>query len=207
MAIASLDGVPYEFDTGSVIVITGNGNTIQDGDTITITDEPPFDPMNPRGPITRTFEFELQGGLLNNNNIAIPFTRGDNNPQIIASVVNAINNALFAVQSVAFNTRITLFNESNTVRATENAGGPTVFIEGAPGVTGGALRIPVEESFDSNQFGLAIDNAIDTIPDASFEGNRLNFSGATTADFSQIIARGVFTDMGSTVLSRQATSR
>lgn len=192
----TLDGAPYEFDTGTVLVVTATGNTINDGDTITITDEPVPDPMNPRLPITRTFEFDLQGGLNNNNNVAIPFTRSSTNAQIISSIISAVNSAQFNAQAVAVGQRISILNESINNRVSESAGGPTITLEGSPGVRGGAVRIPVEESMDRDQFGAAIDSALNGNPNASWEGDRLNFSGAITADFTEIVNRGVFIPTG-----------
>ncbi len=192
-----LDSLPHEFDTGSVMVVTATGNTIQDGDTFTITDVPP--PNTPGGPITRTFEFDRQGGLNNNNAIAVPFALGDNNLQIIGAIVNAINvSAQFNASAVAVGQRISILNENPLAPVTENAGGPTLVIQGAPGVRPGAFSIPVEESQNSGEFGLAIDQAMNGNFNASADGDRINFSGATTSNFSPIEARGVFTSTGST---------
>ncbi|HJN11945.1 MAG TPA: pre-peptidase C-terminal domain-containing protein [Pirellulaceae bacterium] len=195
-----LDGLPHEFDTGSVLLVTATGNSIQDGDTFTITDIPPPSPPNaPRGPITRIFEFERQGGLNGSNAIAIPYTLNDNNLQIISSIVNAVNvSAQFNASAVAVGQRISILNENASAPVTENAGGPTITVNGAPGVRPGAFAIPVEESQNSAEFGNAIDQAMNGTRNASRDGDRINFSGAITANFFNVELRGVFTDIGST---------
>ena len=193
-----LDGLPHEFDTGSVLLVTATGSTIQDGNTFTITDIPPPSPPNPpRAPITRTFEFNSTGGTVANN-VPIPFSTNDNNLQIIGSIVNAINvTAQFNSSAAAVGQRISIINENMLAPVTENAGGPTITISGAPGVRPGAFLIPVEESQDSDAFGDAIDVAMDGTRNASRDGDRINFSGAITSDFSNVVARGIFTDVGS----------
>jgi len=195
-----LDLQPYEFDTGTVMVVTATGNTIQDGDTFTITDvPPPPQPGQPqRLPITRVFEFDRQGGLNDNNAIPVPFTLNDNNLQIISAIVNAVNlSAQFNAQAVAVGQRISILNENALAPMSESAGGPTLFLQGAPGVRPGAVAIPSEESFDANSFGNAIDQALNGAVNASRDGDRINFSGAVDADFTNIVTRGVFTDIGS----------
>jgi len=182
-----LDGVAYEFDTGSVIVVTAlNGNGITDGDRFTITDN-----QNPI--VTRTFEFDDgTGPPLGSGNVRVGFDAGMNQAGLIAAITNAINAvANFNIQAVARpNTnRISLLNESLTIGATTASTG--IAIQGAPG--GNGILIRVEETSSSEEFGQAIDAAINGTPDASVDGDRLNFVGAVTANFTQIVNRGVFT--------------
>ncbi|MDA1055264.1 MAG: pre-peptidase C-terminal domain-containing protein, partial [Planctomycetota bacterium] len=192
----------YEFDTGPLLVSTANGNQVLDGQTFTLTDNGLLDPMNPQV-ITRTFEFDRQGGLNNSNAIPINFATGDNANQIIQAVVNAINGpAAFNIQATAQGSRITLVNDSFTVAPIENVAGGFFVLQGASNVTAGTFRIPAEETFDDGQFGAAMDIAINGAPhDASRDGDRINFRGALTADFSGSsdagITNPIFTQSGS----------
>lgn len=195
-----LDGARYEFDTGSVIVVTAidqqnspAGNFFNDGDTIQITD-------NKTNPIdTRIFEFndlDNPGGDPGGGRILINFRKTDNRATIITSIVNAINTAPnFNVTAQSINERITLFNESSLNPTLVSSGG--LAVEGAPG--GSGFVIPVEETMSRTEFGSAIVSAFQNFPfEASFDGSRLNFAGATTGDFSFMAANrpGIFVDTG-----------
>jgi len=65
----------------------------------------------------------------------------------------------------------------------------------------GAIQVPSEESLDSDEFGSLLDQALNQVVsapvDASRAGNRINFSGAIDANFTNLINRGVFTDVQS----------
>jgi len=175
--------VQFEFDTGTVIVVNAqNGNQLNDGGIIQISD-------NATNPVTITFEFD------NNNdaggNTPIPFTTTDNQQAIITNIINAINGVpsygVNAVQLPGTN-RITLLGESVVSAATVAAAG--VVGDGSPGVLPAAIAIPVEETFDVDEIGLAIMNAANQPPGYVFEagavGNRLNFMGAVGASFAGV---------------------
>ncbi|MCA9214497.1 MAG: pre-peptidase C-terminal domain-containing protein, partial [Planctomycetales bacterium] len=178
-----LDGNQFEFDTGSVVVVTAeNGNGITDGETLTITD-------NQIPPVTRTFEFDDGSGApIGAGNVRIPFDSGFNQQAIINAIVNGINAVgnfdIEAVQLAATN-RISLIGESNVLGAVSTSSG--IVINGTPG--GASSLISVEETMDAFEFGTAVST---DVPGASADGTRLNFSGYTTGDFRQIVNRGVF---------------
>jgi hypothetical protein len=67
---------------------------------------------------------------------------------------------------------------------------------GAPGVTAGAIAIPLPANASLRQFVDAIAGRV-TGATVSYESGRMNFSGANTGDFTELEAAGVFTDLGS----------
>ena len=179
-----------EFDTGSVLVVqAANGNQIQDGDTFTLVD-------NQAVPVSKTFEFnDGTGGPIGSGNVEIAYTAADNQPTLVNKILTAINavpNFNLNAQVVVGN-RISLVNESATIGATSTGIGVTV--EGAPGVAPGAVAIRMEEFFNTLEFGSAVQVSTPAPLMASFDGTRMNFPGANTADFTTIVGRGVFTDL------------
>ncbi|MDP7016121.1 MAG: pre-peptidase C-terminal domain-containing protein [Pirellulaceae bacterium] len=192
----TLDGIPYEFDTGSVLVVTATdlpqqpaGRLFNDGETITITD----DSVN-----TVVFEFndtDAPGPPPQGGRVLINFRKNFNQAQMITAVINAINNSPetnVQAELLASTNRITLHNESPTIAATETTSG--MIVDGAPG--GAGFTIPVEEVMDLGEFGSAIETAFQAFPvNASIDGSRLNFRGALVGDFSQMELNrpGVFT--------------
>lgn len=188
----SLDGIDYEFDTGSVIVVqASNGGQVSDGELITLVDSTSF---------STTFEFDKDGGVAGSN-IAIPVNNTMQTAQLVTQLVAGINGAPglgVVAQAIAGSNRITLLNESNVTGAISTAA--SVVISGAPGGTAGTL-IRVEENFDTNQLGQAIVatfNGPTGVPGitAGLDGHRVNFSGALLGDFTPLAARNVVTDMG-----------
>lgn len=178
-----VDGIQFEFDTGSVLVVNAtNGTQLVDGGTILITDNSPT-------PSTVIFEFDNNGN--SGGNTAITFTAADNQQSIIAKLVTAINNApnfgVTAIQLPGTN-RITLLNESATSGATVNASG--VALLGSPGVGGTSVRVPVEESWSVDQIANSLATVIDGTQGGNFQagavGNRVNFAGALTASFAGV---------------------
>ena len=179
----TVDGVDYEFDTGSVLVVSAtSGAQLVDGGTITITDD-----ATP--PQTWTFEFDNNSNA--GTNIAIPFTSTTPNSQIVANIVQAINGVTgFGVGAVQLpaTSRITLLGESTTTAATVSA--PGVSVSGAPGVQAGPIAIRVEETFSVDQIGAAIMGVIDGTQRggivAGAKGNRLNFPDALSVSFAGV---------------------
>ena len=188
--VFQLDGTDIEFDTGSVLVVrTLSGAQIADGEKFTITDD------NPLGEVTLTFEFNKVGDV-ESGNIEVPIHDGMTQSQIIQSMRNAIDGADFRVQTDLLQNRITLINESLTVGATSTE--PTVAVEGAPGSVSPRV-VRVEETMDQDEFGQALVDGFRSISGITvgWKGQRVNFLGAGVGDFSEIVARGVFTDVGS----------
>ncbi len=125
----------------------------------------------------------------------IPFNQTSNQQAIISAIITAIAGVPnFGVQAIQLpgTNRITLLGESVTGGATTNATGITIV--GQPGVSGAAVRVPIEETYaaglivTAEEVGLAIATAVNATPGLAFQagaaGNRLNFMGALTADFS-----------------------
>ncbi|HIO21445.1 MAG TPA: hypothetical protein EYN18_03500, partial [Nitrospirales bacterium] len=198
-----MDGTVFEFDTGSVIVFREeDGFDIGEGNTVTITDN---------NENTRIFEFDSDGVLNVVDAIAVPFNTLMFPAQLMERLVDEINffsgSSNFTVLAdISDNTnRITLFNESLDAASGVVSNSAGIQIEGAPGISHD-VRIPVEETDENlidqlatieDDFASAIVQAFATAEGneivASRDGNRINFSGATTADFSEIVARDVFT--------------
>jgi len=186
----TLDGQPYEFNTGPVIVITAvRGDEIGDQDTINITD------VNGQ---LKTFEFD------NNDNVGpgnerIVFTNTFSQSQLVANTISAINAVSnYTVQASTLSptsNRITLVSDSITNGVITSAS--KVEVEGQPGGTGSSANvIQIEENFDDDQFSDAIVTRFNQAPSitVSPDGSRINFSGAIAGTFTEIINRGVFVD-------------
>jgi len=182
----TLDGTAFEFDTGAVLVMgASDGSAILDGATFTITD-------NQVVPVTRTFEFDNgTGPPVGGDHIAVHFSTGMDQSQLVAAVVSAINGVGgFNVQATPIGNRISLSGDSSLSNPTLDAGTGLV-VEGATG--GAGTLIHVEETSGGSQFVAAIEDAIGT---ADVAGNRISFPGADTGVFTQIVNRGVFVDQG-----------
>ncbi len=91
---------------------------------------------------------------------------------------------------------MTLRGESETIGATSTS--PAVAIQGTPGGTGDYV-IPIEETSDLDEYGTAIVATFQNVPGvtAGWDGQRINFMGAGVGSFTEIVNRGVFTDIGS----------
>ncbi len=192
-----IDGTIYVFDTGSVIAMNAvSGSQIPDGTRITITD-------NQLTPVTRTFEFD-KNNIVAPGNVRIGISNGMTAAALMTATVNAINGVAgfnVTAEVLAGNNRITLRGESGTIGATTTLPA-IVAIEGTPGGVGDYI-IPIEESSDLDEFGTALVTTFSAVPGvtAGWDGQRVNFSGALLGDFSEIVARNVFTDMGSSGLT------
>jgi len=198
----TVDGYTFEFDTGSVILVTAlNGGNLTDGTTLTITNNAPT-------PQSTTFEFDSDN--INAGN-PIPFSRTDNQTRIANSIITAITNAGFGVQAMLLpgtTNRITLIGESTTDGAATNETGITIL--GRPGVSGNAIPVFIEETYAAgvvvtvDEVGQAVATAVADArlvdPSIAFQagaaGNRLNFMGALAADFSTVRNPAIFTPRG-----------
>ncbi|MFV2067786.1 MAG: NF038122 family metalloprotease, partial [Pirellulales bacterium] len=186
--VFTLDGAAFEFDTGAVLVMDApNGSAILDGATFTIVD-------NQVVPEARTFEFDDgTGAPVGSDRIAVPFSSGMTQRQLVDAAVSAINGAGdFNVEAAPIDNRISLAGDSNSAEPTVDAGSG-LGVEGTVGGTGSLIR--VEETFGSDLFVSAIQRTITT---ADTAGNRLSFPGVNTGVFTEIINRGVFVDQGAT---------
>jgi hypothetical protein len=205
-----LDGDPYEFDTGEVLIVDATiGNQLSDGHQFTIAD-------NQIQPVIRTFEFDDgTGGPIVNGVTPVPFNIAMSQPEIVQVIIDAINsqtqfdpigNAIFATSAAStnplFSNRISLIS-SNT--ATESANG--IHIEGNSGRN--TVRpvpnppatplIKIEETFINSELVVALDLAFNGIPGVpgvtvGAKGDRANFGGVTTGDFSELEARRAVVD-------------
>ncbi|MFP6752850.1 MAG: hypothetical protein VB855_14310, partial [Pirellulaceae bacterium] len=186
----TLDGQPYEFNTGSVLVVNAQiGSQVSDGDTISITDK--------NGQL-KNFEFDSGNGV-GPGSEKIDFTNNMSQPQLVAAIINAINGtANFEVQAStlsATSNRITLVDDSTTSNPSTTA--INIEIQGAGGGTGGSgALIEIEETFNDSQFSVAMVTRFNQLPaiTVSPDGARINFSGSLFGSFTEIINRGVFTD-------------
>ncbi len=187
-----IDGDTFEFDTGSVIVMNAtSGSQIADGARITITD-------NQLTPVTRTFEFDKNNSVTPGN-IRIAINNGMSTSALMTQTVNAINSVAgfdVTAEVLAGNNRITLRGESEFTGATSTSA--FVAIQGTPGGSGDYV-IQIEESSDLDEYGNALVDTFLTVPGVTlgWDGQRVNFSGAGSGLFNQMVLRNVFTDVGS----------
>ncbi len=183
----TIDGVNYEFDTGSVVVIDAlNGGQLTDGTTVTIRNA---------GGVERVFEFDNNNSLSVGTNVGVSFTAGSTQANLVNALVAAVNLTGFGVraESVAGSNRISLVGASTTVPVT--VAGTGVSVDGTVGATG--TRIPLSEAATESQFVAALAAAMPNNVQVSFESGRLNFSGATSADFGDLETDGIFVDQNS----------
>ena len=192
-----LDGQGFEIDTGEVIIVDApNGNFVTDGHQFTVTDDA-------APAVTRIFEFDdgsgptIAGGV-----IPVPFNVGMTRGAVVATIVNAINGVpAFTATAQAmpttdnnFNNRISLINAT---AASETADGISIF--GAQGASGGGVTlIPLEEVSNNDEFITSTTLVFNNVAGITFsgEGNRGNFLGVNTSDFSQLVNRGAVIDLG-----------
>ena len=191
-----VDGVQFEFDTGSVLTVEAlTGNELADGGSFIITDDAP-------SPTTAVFEFDNDGDVTSGA-WGIPFATMDNQQSILNRVLDTINSVPnFTVQAVQLpgTNRITLLRESPTAGVVLDAPGMGLF--GQPGVAPNAIRIPVEEIDTVEEIGRSISQVIDGTQPGVFEagavGNRVNFLGALDVDFEGV-TNPVFSTINPTV--------
>ncbi|MFP6751699.1 MAG: NF038122 family metalloprotease, partial [Pirellulaceae bacterium] len=154
----TLDGQPYEFNTGSVLVIIAqNGSQLNDGDTISITDK--------NGQL-KNFEFDSGNGV-GPGSEKIDFTNGMSQPQLVSAIISAINGAAnFEVQAStlsATSNRITLVDDSTTSNPSTTSA--SIVIQGTAGGSGGSgTQIEIEETFNDSQFSDAIVTKFTQLP-------------------------------------------
>ncbi|MEC7564427.1 MAG: NF038122 family metalloprotease [Planctomycetota bacterium] len=186
-----IDGVNYEFNTGEVLVVdAANGALVGNGNSVTLVDA---------AGDTATFEF-TKDGTVSGSNLPVSITNATNQEDMTLALVEAINDsALSIVASVLTNgsNRITLVN-THSIDGTTVAG-TAVSIDGAIGSISGGNVINVEENSTTSEFADQLQAGFASIAtiDLGVKGQRVNFAGATTADFSELVTRGVFADQGS----------
>lgn len=186
-----IDGTNYEFDTGEVLVVdAANGALVGNGNTVTLVDD--------NGDIG-TFEFTKDGSV-SGLNLPVVITNTTNQEDMTVALVDAINaSSLNLVASVltAGSNRITLENTHTTNGA--SVSGTAVSIDGSVGSVSGGNVISVEENSTPTEFSDQLKAGFSSIATINLgvKGQRVNFAGATNADFSELIARGVFADQGS----------
>jgi hypothetical protein len=182
----TIQGVNYEFDTGSVLLLNAsNGSQLSDGATVTI--------RNASG-VESVFEFDSNNTLTNASHVRVPFTTTSTQAQLIQSLVAVINLSGVGVRAehVPGTNRISFVGASATEPVTITGSG--LAIQGAPGVGAGATRIAVSEAASVSQFVAAIGRAMPNNIEVSYESGRINFSGATSANFGDLESSGIFID-------------
>ena len=186
-----LDGTAYQFDTGEVLVVdAANGNAMPDGLTVSLTDDVGA---------SLTFEFDKDEDVAGAN-VAVPVTNSMDQSELALALVAAINDASFNLDASVLATgsnRISLRNTHSLAQASVSGSG--VSVEGIIGAIGGGNIIAVEENSTMAEFADQIRTAFTSFATITpgIDGQRINFSGATVADFSELTSRGVFLDQGS----------
>ncbi len=185
-----LDGTTFEFDTGNVVVINANsGSQLADGSTVAI--------KNALG-VERVFEFDNNGTINGAGNIAVPYLPTTTQSGLVQALTGIINAEAFGVKA-EFNpnsNRISLVDASAAEPIVVTGTGLSV--AGAVGVSTGAVRIPISEAASLRDFVNAISQGVRGTATASFDSGRMNFSGASLGSFNDLIAAGIFTDLGTT---------
>lgn len=186
-----LDGVTYEFDTGNVVVVTAfSGSQLADGSTVRVFNA---------GGVERIFEFDNNNQVVGGSNVRVPFTPTTTQAGLVQALATAINSqAGFGVEA-QFNAnsgRLSLLNTSLTEPIQVTGTGLTV--DGVVGSTPGNVRIAISEAATLREFITAISENAGAGITVSFEGGRMNFSGANLGDFTDLVNAGIFTDVGST---------
>ena len=185
-----IDGVNYEFNTGEVLVVdAANGALVSNGDSVTLVDD---------AGAAATFEF-TKGGTVSGSNLPVAITNATNQEDMTLALIEAINGSSLSIVASALtagSNRITLVNTHSINGATVT--GTAVSIDGAIGSISGGNVINVEENSTTSEFAEQLQNGFVSIAtiDLGVKGQRVNFAGATTADFSELINRGVFVDQG-----------
>ncbi|MFW6169659.1 MAG: choice-of-anchor L domain-containing protein, partial [Planctomycetota bacterium] len=193
--------VTLEFETGSVVVMEANDGQNIDGTQLTITDS-----QTP--PVEVTFEYDTDDQLESNENVPIQVEETDDWGDLLSKTMETINGkAAFVVTAelVPGTNRLTLRGDSETVAPTVTSPeSGQITIEGDPGIAAEEddyhyYAVRIEETSDLDEYGSAIVSALQSEAgmSAGWEGNRMNFGGAYSADFSQLVDAGVATDVGS----------
>ena len=186
-----LDGTAYQFDTGEVLVVdAATGSSMPDGLTVTLTDD---------AGTSLTFEMDKNGSA-GGGAIAVAVTNGMDSGDMASALVTAINDAAFNIDAsvlTAGSNRISLRNTHSVTGASVSGAG--VSVDGAIGAVGGGAVIAVEENSTMSEFADQIRAGFASVATITpgIDGQRINFSGATGADFSELVSRGVFADQGS----------
>ncbi|MCA9173617.1 MAG: pre-peptidase C-terminal domain-containing protein [Planctomycetales bacterium] len=186
--IFNIDGTDYEIDTGGVLVIERDARFIEDGDLFVLTD---------LDGASQTFEFDKNNNVQTPGAIAVPINSALSAFQVAQRVVNTVNAqggftfsaALLNTANPNFNTRIS-FIDTRSVSATQlTPSNAALVVEGQQGSVTGNIVIPIEETSNNQDFVVSILNVFSTLPgaEASAEGDRVNFPGAMTGDFSGIL--------------------
>ena len=186
----TLDGIDYEFDTGSVVVISAlNGGSMADGSTVRV--------VNSTG-VVRIFEFDSNSSVVGAGNVRIPFSAGSSQAQLAQALVSAVNSQVGFGVTAAVNQGSNRVSFTNTSTVTPiQITGTGLAISGNVGVTAGAVRIPISESATTRQFVDAISQAVGSGITVSYDSGRMNFSGALTGSFTDLELAGIVTDLGS----------
>lgn len=184
-----LDGTTYEFDTGSIIVVNAlTGAQLADGSTVRI--------RNASGN-ELIFEFDNNSQVIGAGNIPVRYTANSTQAQLTQALVAAINGqSVFGVTASSNGNRVSLVGASLTQPTLVTGTG--LLVTGAPGITAGNIRIPITETASLQQFILTLDQFVSSSITISFDAGRLNFSGATTGSFTDLIQAGIFTSLGTT---------
>ncbi len=186
----TLDGVDYEFDTGSVVLVTApNGSFLADGSTVRV--------VNSSGAV-QIFEFDNNGTVVGAGNVRVPYSAGSTQADLARALATAVNGqAGFGVNAqVNPNSNRVSFTNTSTVTPIQ-ATGTGLTVTGTLGVTAGAVRIPISESATTREFVDAITQGVGAGITVSYDSGRMSFSGVINGSFTDLELAGIVTDLGS----------
>ena len=173
-----VEGVRIEGSAGGAPMLHVKDPTLLlDGDT--------FDVLNAQSLTTFTFEFnETTAGPagVTPGNIQVDFASTDTPQQVIAAVVQAVNNSTLTTGLLAKsgNDRVVINGPVNIGASTADTNALTFELP--------ISTIAVEENFNRDDVGAAVQASVSVFPavDVGFYEDRINFLGPETGDFSGI---------------------
>lgn len=187
----NLDGTDYEFDTGSVVLISAlSGGFLADGSTVRIQNA---------GGVQRIFEFDSNNSVIGAGNIRVPFVATNTQAELaaaLAAVVNSQSGFGVGAKVNPNSNRISFSNASTTTPVLVTGTGLST--SGTIGVTPGAVRIPLSETATTRQFIDAISAAVGSGVTVSYDSGRMSISGVLTGSFTDLEQAGIVTNLGST---------
>ena len=170
-----VEGVRVEGGAGGAPILhIKDPAQLVDGDTFSV--------LNTQTLTTTTFEFD-DDGTVNPGNIQIPYNAAGTPQQVIAAVAQAVDNStlLTGLLSNPGNNRIAINGPSVQIGALTASADAATF-------TSPTATITVEENFDRDQVGTAVQANVSVFPgvDVGFYEDRINFLGPEVGDFAGI---------------------
>jgi len=172
----SVEGVRVEGGAGGAPILhIKDPAQLVDGDTFTVLNTLTLTPT--------TFEFDDDGVLVDPNNIQVPYSTLDTPQQVVQEVWDAVDGStlLTGLRPHAGNNRIAINGPAIQIGALNASVDAATF-------TLPTATITIEEDFDRDQVGTAVQGSVSVFPgvDVGFYEDRINFLGPEVGDFAGI---------------------